>query len=299
MANGVWTVPLINKKDVKSASRGGVLKSRKGRSAILKRLKVKKHLVGKLKPRAAILRQLKVTGRSVTLKHLAAKLSEAHEMSKEQTEAALGDLVNRVTKHLKRGDRIRIGGLGVLVVRRGRRKRPNAATEELIPINPMRKGIAPALVGVVEAEAAPNLLAEPVESAYAPSARALALLRGKEISEADLKESGGSFTLQDVESLLGISRQAIDKKVQDNALLAIPGPHGRRRYPVVQFTTDGTVPGLQKVLKSLPSTNGWFRLNFLVTPDAHLGDQRPVDVLKQGHIEPVVTAAKAVGVQGA
>src|SRR5262249_17154966 len=229
-------------------------------------------------------------------------LSEAHEMSKEQTEAALGDLINLVTKHLKRGDRIRIGGLGVLVFRKGRsrRLRRNAATGEVIQINPTKKGLPSALVGVVEAQAGPNLLAEePPANAYEPSARALALLRGKEISEADLKESGGSFTLQDVETLLGISRQAIDKKVQDDALLAIPGPHSRRRYPVVQFTTDGTVPGLQNVLKTLPSTNGWFRLNFLVTPDTHLYGRRPVDVFREGKIEPGVMAAKAVGVQGA
>src|SRR5262245_13852833 len=55
---------------------------------------------------------------TVTLKHLAANLSESHEMSKKQTEAVLGDLVGLVTKHLKKGDRIRIGGLGIVVVRR-------------------------------------------------------------------------------------------------------------------------------------------------------------------------------------
>ena len=47
---------------------------------------------------------------TVTLKHLAANLSESHELSKKQSEAILGDLVNLVTKHLKNGDRIRIGG---------------------------------------------------------------------------------------------------------------------------------------------------------------------------------------------
>src|SRR5262249_34779059 len=231
----------------------------------------------------------------------AANLSKAHEMSKEQAETMLGDLVDLVTKHLKKGDRIRIGGLGVLVLRkRGRRLGRSPAIAEVMQIKPKKKGFARALVGVVEAKVAPVLLAEePAESAYEPSARALALLRGKEISENDLKENGGSFTLQHVQKLLGISRQAIDKKVQDDALVAIPGPHGRRRYPVVQFTKDGTVPGLRNVLKSLPSANGWFRLNFLVTPDAHLGGRRPVDFLKEGKIEPVVTAAKAVGVQGA
>src|ERR1700686_1429279 len=54
---------------------------------------------------------------TVTLKHLAANLAETHEMSKKQTEAVLGDLVGLVTKHLKKGDRIRIGGLGLPQVR--------------------------------------------------------------------------------------------------------------------------------------------------------------------------------------
>jgi nucleoid DNA-binding protein len=262
--HGVWTVPLTNKDNVKSASRGGVLKLRKGRSATLKRL------TAKLQRQNASLVKTR-PGEIVTLKHLAENLSKSPELSKKQAEAMLGDLVNLVTKHLKKGARIRLGDLGVLVVRKGSRR-----------------------------QGAPNLLTEePVENAYTPSARALALLRGKEISEKDLKESGGAFTLKDVETLLGISRQAIDKKVQDDALLAVPGPHGRRRYPAVQFTKDGTVPGLRHVLKSLPSTNSWFRLNFLVTPDSHLAGRRPIDVLSEGNVESVLTAAKAVGVQGA
>ena len=76
---------------------------------------------------------------TVTLKHLAANLSEAHEMSKKQTEAVLGDLVGLVTKHLKKGDRIRIGGLGILVVRkRAARMGRNPATGEPIQIKASR-----------------------------------------------------------------------------------------------------------------------------------------------------------------
>src|ERR1700681_484914 len=77
---------------------------------------------------------------TVTLKHLAANLSESHEMSKKQTEAVLGDLVGLVTKHLKKGDRIRIGGLGILVVRkRAARMGRNPATGEPIQIKASRK----------------------------------------------------------------------------------------------------------------------------------------------------------------
>jgi len=80
------------------------------------------------------------TASTVTLKHLAANLAESHEMSKKDTEAVLGDLVGLVTKHLKKGDRIRIGGLGILQVRkRAARMGRNPATGEPIQIKASKK----------------------------------------------------------------------------------------------------------------------------------------------------------------
>jgi DNA-binding protein HU-beta len=77
---------------------------------------------------------------TVTTKHLAAKLAENHEMSKKQTEAILADLIDLITKHLKKGDRIRIGGLGILVVRkRPARMGRNPATGEQIQIKASKK----------------------------------------------------------------------------------------------------------------------------------------------------------------
>jgi DNA-binding protein HU-beta len=77
---------------------------------------------------------------TITLKHLAASLADNHEMSKKQTEAVLGDLVGLVTKHLKKGDRIRIGGLGILQVRkRAARMGRNPATGEPIQIKASKK----------------------------------------------------------------------------------------------------------------------------------------------------------------
>src|SRR5258707_15443852 len=54
------------------------------------------------------------TPTTVTLKHLAASLAESHEIAKKQSEAMLGDFVGLIVKHLKKGSRIRIGGLGIL-----------------------------------------------------------------------------------------------------------------------------------------------------------------------------------------
>ncbi len=53
-----------------------------------------------------------------TLKHLAAQLAEDHQLSKKQGEAILNDLVVLITKLLKKGDRVRMSGLGILQVRK-------------------------------------------------------------------------------------------------------------------------------------------------------------------------------------
>jgi DNA-binding protein HU-beta len=77
---------------------------------------------------------------TVTLKHLAAAVAEDHEMAKKQAEAVLGSMVELVVKHLKKGDRIRIGGLGILVVRkRAARMGRNPATGEPIQIKASKK----------------------------------------------------------------------------------------------------------------------------------------------------------------
>jgi len=83
----------------------------------------------------------KATQTTVTLKHLAATLAGTHEMAKKQSEIILGDFVGLVVKHLKKGDRIRIGGLGILQVRkRAARMGRNPATGEPIKI-PARTAI--------------------------------------------------------------------------------------------------------------------------------------------------------------
>ena len=77
---------------------------------------------------------------TVTLKHLAAELAESHDLPKQRAEAVLGDLVALTTKHLKKGDKIRLTGLGILQVRkRAARMGRNPATGEAIKIKASKK----------------------------------------------------------------------------------------------------------------------------------------------------------------
>jgi DNA-binding protein HU-beta len=82
----------------------------------------------------------KTTSPTVTMKNLAAALADNHDMPKKQVDAVLSDMVSLVVKHLKKGDRIRIGGLGILQVRkRAARMGRNPATGEAIKIKASKK----------------------------------------------------------------------------------------------------------------------------------------------------------------
>jgi DNA-binding protein HU-beta len=77
---------------------------------------------------------------TVTLRHLAEALAESNELPKKQMVGMLEELVGNITKHLKRGARIRIGGLGILQVRkRPARMGRNPATGEAIKIKASKK----------------------------------------------------------------------------------------------------------------------------------------------------------------
>ena len=80
---------------------------------------------------------------TVTLKQIAADLADKHELSKKLMNEILGDdLVTLLVKNLKKGNRVRIAGLGILQVKkRAARTGRNPATGETIQI-PAKKKIA-------------------------------------------------------------------------------------------------------------------------------------------------------------
>jgi DNA-binding protein HU-beta len=77
---------------------------------------------------------------TITLKHLAAALADSHDIAKKQAEAVLGDLVTLATRHLKKGDKIRLTGLGILQVRkRAAQMVRNPATGDAIKIKASKR----------------------------------------------------------------------------------------------------------------------------------------------------------------
>src|SRR6476620_824594 len=77
---------------------------------------------------------------TVPLSKLAGELAEKHELSKKAVAALMADFVDRATRHLKKGNKVRITGLGILQVRkRAARMGRNPATGEAIKIKASKK----------------------------------------------------------------------------------------------------------------------------------------------------------------
>jgi DNA-binding protein HU-beta len=78
--------------------------------------------------------------KAVTTKHLAYMLAEQHHLSKKQSLEMMEELIGMITKHLKKGERVKIAGLGILQVRkRAARMGRNPGTGETIPIKASKK----------------------------------------------------------------------------------------------------------------------------------------------------------------
>ena len=105
------------------------------------------------------------------------------------------------------------------------------------------------------------------------------IARGAEQKVELLKQAGGTLPVSDVAKLLGISRQAVDKRRREGKLLAVPRGTDYA-YPACQFVKHDVVPGLGEVLEEMGTDSVWAMLAFLITPDDRLGKRSPLTALQ-------------------
>jgi DNA-binding protein HU-beta len=76
----------------------------------------------------------------LTLRHIAERLSETHELPKRQANEMLTQVIEMIARSLKKGEKIRLTGLGILQVRkRAARTGRNPQTGEPIKIKASKK----------------------------------------------------------------------------------------------------------------------------------------------------------------
>ena len=80
------------------------------------------------------------TAAILTLRNIAERLSELHEVPKRQANEMLGQVVEMIARSLKKGEKIRLSGLGILQVRkRAARMGRNPQTGEPVKIKASKK----------------------------------------------------------------------------------------------------------------------------------------------------------------
>ena len=126
-----------------------------------------------------------------------------------------------------------------------------------------------------------------------------ARLRGLREREKLLQAEGGAVGVDEAAALLGISRQAVDKRRRAGKLIGLT--LGRRGYvyPVWQFSQGGTLPGLEEVLTELRGHDPWMQVIFMLSENTRLGGLAPLHELRHGHVDDVRRAARMLGEHGA
>lgn len=124
-----------------------------------------------------------------------------------------------------------------------------------------------------------------------------AKLKGLEVKQQLLSQYGEPLNSQEVAELLGMTRQAVDKRRNHNKLLGLSLGKRGYRYPAWQLKDGGILPGWESVLAALTEISPWGKLQFMLSGDLRLEGKTPLECLQIGEIEKVVAAAKAYGQQ--
>jgi len=121
--------------------------------------------------------------------------------------------------------------------------------------------------------------------------------RFADISEALLDRAGGGISLTEGAKLLGVSRQALHKRVKSGSALGMMRDN-ELTLPKFQFVTEQgdarIVDGLSKIVALFDKSGAgrWSALQFLLDRDPNLADT-PGRVLAEGRIDEVAASARA------
>jgi len=125
-----------------------------------------------------------------------------------------------------------------------------------------------------------------------------AIARGAAVKRELLMDAGGGLTPSQVAKVLGLTRQAVDKRRIRRTLLAVPTGSGEYVYPACQFVPEGVLPGVQEVLQAFQVRSPWTQLSALLAPAPALRGKTILEALKSGETERAIAVAASFGEQG-
>ena len=167
--------------------------------------------------------------------------------------------------------------------------------------------IAPIVSALADIAESPTLELEPIVKALEQPAIIEQLrrdnpllparLRGIRAKQRVLQAEGGVVSGQEFADLVGVSRQAVDKRRRNGTLIGLA--LGKKGYVYPVWQAEVGLGGLKPVFAALSEYGPWTQVVFMLTPNSWLGGETPLNLLRQGDTEIVIAAAKMYGEQKA
>jgi hypothetical protein len=124
-----------------------------------------------------------------------------------------------------------------------------------------------------------------------------ALARGLSVREQMATAEGGTLSAEDTARYLGVTKQSVLNSYHGGKLLAWrTEKQGAIRFPVWQFAEHRRLPGLEEVIAKLTTDrvlDDWGIAGFFLQNLGLLNDRRPLDLLRENKVGPVLEAAEA------
>jgi len=125
-----------------------------------------------------------------------------------------------------------------------------------------------------------------------------AQLLGLDTRQQVLEAEGGTLSAEQMARRLHLTRQAIDLRRRNHRLIGLPvGRHGYR-YPAWQLGPAGIWPWVPQVIDALAPHDPWQQVFFLLSPHPDLKGKTPLNALRAGRIDEVVTLARTYAAYG-
>ncbi|MGI4800218.1 MAG: hypothetical protein ACRYG8_40545 [Janthinobacterium lividum] len=119
--------------------------------------------------------------------------------------------------------------------------------------------------------------------------------RFKQLRATILERAGGGLSLTQAAERLGVTRQALHKRIKTGTVLGMMDGE-ELVLPKLQFVDVGkkskALIGLSDVVRLFERAGGWSALQFLIETDPNLA-AAPIEILRAGKVETVVAAARA------
>jgi len=107
--------------------------------------------------------------------------------------------------------------------------------------------------------------------------------------------AGGALSADEAGRILGITRQAVDKRRRASTLLAVR-ERSDWRYPACQYENGELVLGIPDIVRGFGPARPWLALDFLLAPDTVLSGRSPLEALRAGARDEVLRLVR--GAQG-